>query len=521
MKIMGIDLGTTNSAAAVYDRGQGVMIRNAEATDMRTIPSIVALRPKNAEPVVGKAAEAFGKQYPQFTYVGLKRLIGRAFDDPYVQSMLYQVPYEIVEGADGQAWVQGPDRMYSPEELLALLLKKLVMFARIQNQEPITHGVLAVPAYFDEIQKSAVRRAAAMAGLEVLRTIPEPTAAALAYGLQRGGDRVILVYDFGGGTFDVSILRIRNGQFTTLAQSGDAALGGSNMDMMVAAHLAEQFQAEHGVDPRTNVYALHRLIIAAEQVKKDLSGNVEIATRVDSLMKLPNTFETPSFDVTMTREELEGLVGDLVERSFTPVRQALADAKLSPEQIDEVVLVGGQTRMPLVQRRVREFFGREPLRDIDPDQAVALGAAVFAATLSGDIKSISVNEIASMSIGVEVADGTVLQVIKRKDSLAKRRVKLFPLSDTGQTAAAIPIVQGDKVYASENRLLTTLVVENLSAQGVEVTLDYDMFGVLQIAARDAGGGPTISAGVHLATGLDEDAAAEVRRVADDEQGLAA
>jgi molecular chaperone DnaK len=515
MKILGIDLGTTNSAAAVWDRGRGEVVPNHESTGLRTLPSIVSLRP-NAEAVVGEAARAYGTANPQFTFTGLKRLVGRSYDDPYMQGILDAVPYDIVDGADGQAWVQGPDRLYSPEELLALVLKKLKRFAEIQHQEQVGHCVLAVPAYFDEIQKGAVRRAAQMAGLEVLRTIPEPTAAALAYGLERGGDRTILVYDFGGGTFDVSILRVKAARFKTLAQAGDTGLGGSNFDMAIAAHLAERFEARFCVDPRTDIYALHRLIIAAEQCKRQLSSVDELPYMIDRVIKIPDTFDIPSFDFVLTRDELEDICADLVEASFDPVRQALSDAKLTPAEIDEVVLVGGQTGMPMIRRAVAQFFGREPLRDINPDEAVALGAAVYAATLTNEIKSINVNEIATHTIGVELADGTLAPLVKRKDPLARRRVKIYPMSEAGQAAAAVRVFQGERPMAWDNRHLATLVVENLTPAGVEVTLDYDVFGVLQMAARDASGGVPVVSGVHLTTGLDEDAVAGLRGVDDDD-----
>lgn len=471
MKVIGIDLGTTNSAAAIWDRGRGEMVPNQESTDRRTIPSLISLRQHNAEAVVGEPAKAYGTANPQFTFSGLKRLVGRAFDDPYVQGMLDAVPFEIVEGHDGQAWVQGPDRIYAPEELLSLVLKKLKRFAEIQHQEPIGHAVLAVPAYFDEHQKAAVRRAAQLAGLETLRTIPEPTAAALAYGLERGGDRTIMVYDFGGGTFDVSILRVRGSRFRTLAQAGDTSLGGMNFDHAIAAHLAELFEREHGVDPRGDMFALHRLIFAAEQIKVQLSSEQEIEYRIDRVIKLPS-HDVPSFEVQIGRRDLEVLVADLVERSFDPVRQALADAKLEASDIDEVVLVGGQTRMPMIQRRVAEFFGRAPLRNINPDEAVALGAAAFAATVSGGM-SFNIADIATHTIGVELADGTLQPVIKRKDTLARRRTKLLPVSEAGQTAAAIRVWQGERVAAADNRHLTTLVLEDLSAAGVEVSIDYE------------------------------------------------
>lgn len=520
MKILGIDLGTTNSAAALYHTGRGEMIANVEGDGERTIPSLVSLRPGNAEAIVGQAAHAFGTANPQFTFTGLKRLIGRRFDDPYVQGILDSVPFDIVEGVDGMAVVQGPSRVHAPEDLLALVLKKLKQFAQIQYQDTIAHAVIAVPAYFDELQKAAVRRAAAMAGLEVLRTIPEPTAAALAYGLQRAGDRNILVYDFGGGTFDVSILSVRGQRFKTLAQAGDAKLGGINFDMAIAAHMAEMFQQQHGVDPRGDIFALHRLMIAAEQIKKQLSGVTEIEYRIDRFLKLPS-HDVPSFEVMLNRRDVEVLVDELVERSFDPVRQALADARLEPTEIDEVVLVGGQTRMPLIQRRVREFFGREALRDINPDEAVAMGAAIHAATISGDISTIALNDIATITIGVEVADGTLLPIIKRREPLARRRTKTVPLSAAGQAAAAVRIYQGERIAAAENRHLTTLVLEDLSPQGVEVALNYDAHGVLQVEARDLGGGATVSSGVHLATGLSAEQAAIVSSLGDDEKGMAA
>jgi molecular chaperone DnaK len=513
MKILGIDLGTTNSAAALWDRGREEMIPNAEATDARnTIPSMVHLRPQNNEPVVGSAAKAYGMSSPQYTFTGLKRLVGRQFDDPYVQSIVNSVPYEIVEGPNGAAWVAGPDRTYSPEELLALILARLKRFAQVQHQEQISPAVLAVPAYFDELQKAGVRRAASLAGFELLRTISEPTAAALAYGLHRAGDRTILVYDFGGGTFDVSILKVRGSRFTTLAQAGDTTLGGTNFDMAVAAHLASLFEARHGVDPRTDIYALYRLVSAAEDIKKQLSTHKEMSHRIDRVIKIPNSFEVPSFEITMTQAGLEALVGDLVEQSFETVQRALDDAKLTAKQIDQVVLIGGQTRMPLIQKRVTEFFGRPPLRDINPEEAVAIGAAAFAATIQGDLSDISLNEIATHTIGIEAADGSIIPIIKRKDSLAKRKIKTIPLSEANQTSAAIRVFQGERPQASDNRWLATLVLEGIASGGVEVGIDYDANGILQIDASDADGDARVAAGVHLTTGFNEEEARTLREI---------
>ncbi len=487
-KVVGIDLGTTNSVVAVMEGGQPVVIANAEG--FRTTPSIVAYT-KNGDRLVGQIAKRQAVINPDNTFYSVKRFIGRKYDE--VTGEAKQVPYKVVRDSNGNVKLECPvlGKQFAPEEISAQVLRKLADDASKYLGEPVTQAVITVPAYFNDSQRQATKDAGKIAGLEVLRIINEPTAASLAYGLDKKSNETILVFDLGGGTFDVSILEVGDGVFEVLATSGDTHLGGDDFDKKIVDWMAQDFLAKEGIDLRKDKQALQRLTEAAEKAKIELSS----VTQTDiNLPFITATQDGPKhLEMTLTRAKFEELCADLIDRCKVPVEQALQDAKLDRSKIDEVVLVGGSTRIPAIQRLVRQMLGKEPNQSVNPDEVVAVGAAVQAGVLSGEVKDILLLDVTPLSLGVETLGGVMTKMIPRNTTIPTKKTEIFSTAVDNQTNVEIHVLQGEREFARDNKSLGTFRLDGIppAPRGVpqiEVTFDIDANGILNVTARDKASG---------------------------------
>ena len=507
--IIGIDLGTTNSCVAVMEGGKPKVIENAEGH--RTTPSIVAYT-EDGEILVGQAAKRQSVTNPERTLFAIKRLIGRRFDDAVVQKDIKMVPYKIIKADNGDAWVKVNDQDKAPPQVSAEVLRKMKKTAEDYLGETVTEAVITVPAYFNDSQRQATKDAGRIAGLEVKRIINEPTAAALAYGMdKKRGDSVIAVYDLGGGTFDISIIEIAEvdgeHQFEVLATNGDTFLGGEDFDLALIEYLAAEFKKDSGIDLHSDPLALQRLKEAAEKAKIELSSAQQ--TDVNLPYITADASGPKHLNIKLTRAKLESLVEKLVQRTIEPCKTALKDAGLSVSQINDVILVGGQTRMPLVQKTVQEFFNKEPRKDVNPDEAVAIGAAIQAAVLSGDVKDILLLDVTPLSLGIETLGGVMTKLIEKNTTIPTKATQVFSTADNNQTAVTVHVLQGEREQASANKSLGRFDLQDIPSapRGVpqiEVTFDIDANGILNVSAKDKATGKAQSIVIKASSGLSDE-----------------
>jgi molecular chaperone DnaK len=504
-KIVGIDLGTTNSVVAVMEGGEPVVIPSAEGS--RLFPSVVAVNPKSNERMVGQVARRQAITNPDNTIFSVKRLMGRRYGDPEVVKARQVLPYKIVEHSNGDAWVVMGGKDYSPPEISAMILQKLKTDAEAYLGEPVTQAVITVPAYFNDSQRQATKDAGRIAGLEVMRIINEPTASALAYGLDKKIDQKIAVYDLGGGTFDISILDVGEGVFQVLSTNGDTFLGGDDFDQRIINWIADEFKREQGIDLRSDRMALQRLKEAAEKAK------IELSTVMQTELNLPFITADASgpkhLQMNLTRSKLEQLTADLVERTIEPCRQALADAKVSPQDVAEVVLVGGQTRMPAVQEAVRRFFGREPHKGVNPDEVVAIGAAIQAGVLGGQVKDILLLDVTPLTLSIETLGGIATPMIERNTTIPTKKSQIFSTASDMQTEVEVRVVQGERPMARDNKLLGNFHLTGIppAPRGIpqiDVTFDIDADGILHVGAKDKATGREQSIKITASSGLSKD-----------------
>lgn len=488
-KVLGIDLGTTNSCMAMMEAGEPVVIENSEGG--RITPSIIAVNEKSGERHVGQAAKRQAVTNPGNTVFSIKRLIGRKFGEPEVQRDIKVMPYKIVEAKNGDAHVVMGGRTYSPPEISAMILQKMKQDAEAKSGEKITQAVITVPAYFNDSQRQATKDAGKIAGLEVLRIINEPTAAALAYGLDKEGDKTITVFDLGGGTFDVSILELGEGTFEVKSTNGDTHLGGDDFDQRILDWIVDEFKREQGVDLKHDRMALQRLKEAAEKAKCELSSVTQ--TEINLPFITADASGPKHLTITLTREKLEALVADLVEKTVAPVKKALADAGVKATAIDEVVLVGGQTRMPAVINKVKELFGKEPHKGVNPDEVVAIGAAIQAGVLKGEVRDVLLLDVTPLTLGIETMGGVMTPLINRNTTIPAQKAEIFTTASDNQGSVDIHVLQGERPMASENKTIGRFKLDGLlpAPRGVpqiEVTFDIDANGILSVVAHDKGTG---------------------------------
>ncbi len=504
-RIVGIDLGTTNSVVAVMEGGEPVVIPSAEGS--RLFPSVVAVNSKTGERMVGQVARRQGITNPDNTIFSVKRLMGRRFTDPEVAKARQVLPYKIIEHSNGDGWVAMGGKEYSPPEISAMILQKIKTDAEAYLGEPVTQAVITVPAYFNDSQRQATKDAGRIAGLEVARIINEPTASALAYGMDKQVDQKIAIYDLGGGTFDISILDVGEGVFQVLSTNGDTFLGGDDFDQRIINWIADEFKREQGIDLRSDRMALQRLKEAGEKAK------VELSTVMQTEINLPFITADASgpkhLQMTLSRSKLEQLTADLIERTIEPCRRALADAKLDPSQVKEAVLVGGMTRMPAVQEAVRRFFGREPHKGVNPDEVVAIGAAIQAGVLGGQVKDILLLDVTPLSLSIETLGGIATPMIERNTTVPTRKTQVFSTASDMQSEVEVVIVQGERPMARDNKMLGNFRLTGIppAPRGmpqIEVTFDIDADGILHVSAKDKATSREQSIKITASSGLSKD-----------------
>src|SRR5437763_12144433 len=508
-KVIGIDLGTTNSCVAVMEGATAKVIENAEGA--RTTPSMVAFT-ESGERLVGQAAKRQAVTNPENTFFAIKRLVGRRFEDPMVKRDMDLVPYKIIPGDNGDAWVESRGKKYAPSQISAFILQKMKETAEAYLGEPVTQAVITVPAYFNDSQRQATKDAGRIAGLEVLRIINEPTAAALAYGMEKKGTGTIAVYDLGGGTFDVSILEIGDGVCEVKSTNGDTFLGGEDFDMRLVSYLADEFQKEQGINLRNDKLALQRLKEAAEKAKIELSSTTQ--TEINLPFITADQTGPKHLTMKLTRAKFEALVDDLVQKTIEPCRKALKDAGLTAGEIGEVVLVGGMTRMPKVQEVVKQLFGKEPHKGVNPDEVVAIGAAIQAGVLQGDVKDVLLLDVTPLSLGIETLGGVFTRIIDRNTTIPTKKSQVFSTAEDNQNAVTIRVFQGEREMASDNKMLGQFDLVGIppaprGVPQVEVTFDIDANGIVNVQAKDKGTGKEQQIRIQASGGLSE---ADIQRM---------
>jgi molecular chaperone DnaK len=511
-KVIGIDLGTTNSCVAVMDGAMPKVIENAEGA--RTTPSMVAFS-NDGERLVGQPAKRQAVTNPEGTFFAVKRLMGRRYDDPLVGKDKALVPFKIIKADNGDAWVEAQGKKYTPSEVSAMILTKMKETAEAYLGEPVTQAVITVPAYFNDSQRQATKDAGKIAGLEVLRIINEPTAAALAYGLDKKNTGTIAVYDLGGGTFDISVLEIGDGVFEVKSTNGDTFLGGEDFDMRLVDYLADEFKKEQGIDLRKDKLALQRLKEAAEKAKIELSSSTQ--TEINLPFITADASGPKHFTLKLTRAKFEALVDDLIQKTIEPCKQALKDAGVSAAQIDEVVLVGGMSRMPKVQEVVKTLFGKEPHKGVNPDEVVALGAAIQAGVLQGDVKDVLLLDVTPLSLGIETLGGVFTRLIDRNTTIPTKKSQVFSTAEDSQSAVTIRVFQGEREMAANNKMLGQFDLVGIppAPRGVpqiEVTFDIDANGIVNVSAKDRGTGKEQQIRIQASGGLSD---ADIERMVEE------